>query len=123
MFVSSTYSITVLHYTYGWAPLTAASLCKLYILNYWVTLHLYVSNLKYNLWSLALPTGSLCNTTLMGWQLSAQPMLVISAYRIAVLDYSNGCATSSAPYLCKHYLGNHWVVLHLWVSNLKCSLC
>ena len=66
MFVSSTYRITGLHYTYGSATLSAAYVGYLYFLNHWVTLHIWVSNLKGSLCWLALPTESLGCTTLMG---------------------------------------------------------
>ena len=66
MFVSSTYRITGLHYTYESATLSAAYVGYLYFLNHWVTLHIWVSNLKGSLCWLALPTESLGCTTLMG---------------------------------------------------------
>ena len=70
-------------------------------------------------------------------------MFFRSIYRITWLHYTYGCATLSAAfvcnnylanytyecalliavYLCKLYLHNYWVTLHLWVPNLKCSLC
>ena len=66
MFVSSTYRITGLHYTYGSATLSAAYVGYLHLLNHWVTQHIWVSNLKGSLCWLALPTESLGYTTLMG---------------------------------------------------------
>ena len=66
----------MLNYTYGCATLSAAYLCKLYLENYFVTLHLCVSNLISSLCSLAVPTESL-------------------------LHYSYGCATLTAAYLCE----------------------
>ena len=38
------------------------------------------------------------------------------------MHYTYGCPTLSAAYLCKLYLGDQWVALNVWVSNLKCSL-
>ena len=58
----------------------------------------------------------------MGAPPYAQPMLVTSTRTITVLHYTYGCATLTEAYLCKIYLENHWVTLHLWVSNVKCSL-
>ena len=40
MFVSSTFKITRLHFTYGCATLSGAFVCKLYLKNHWVTLGL-----------------------------------------------------------------------------------
>ena len=80
MFVSSTYRITGLHYTYGSATLSAAYVGYLYLGNHWVTLsygcatlsavfvsylkfhnhlltpHLWVCNVKFSLLLLAPPT-------------------------------------------------------------------
>ena len=64
--VTTTYRITGLHYIYECATLSAAYLCKIYLENHWVTLHLWVSNLVNSQCSLALPTQSLCYTSLMG---------------------------------------------------------
>ena len=50
-------------------------------------------------------------------------MLVSSTFSMTGLRYTYGCATVSAAYVCNPYLQNHWVTLHSWVSNLKCSLC
>jgi len=55
-------------------------------------------------------------------ELYEQPMFISFTYRIAVLHYTYGCATLSSAYLCEVYLGNHWVTLQLWVSNLMSSL-
>ena len=49
MFVSSTYRITGLHYTYGSATLSAAYVGYLYVENHRVTLQLLVRHLKQNL--------------------------------------------------------------------------
>ena len=51
MFVSSTYRITKLHFTYGYARLSAAYVGYLDFKNHLLTPHIYVSNLK---WSLCL---------------------------------------------------------------------
>ena len=56
MLVSSTYRITKLHYTYGNANLSADYLGYFYFENYWLTPHIWVSNLKGSLCWLALPT-------------------------------------------------------------------
>jgi len=95
---------------------------------------------------LALPTASLCYTTLMGGPPSVRPMLVISTLKISGLHYTYGCATLCAASICKltfripglHYtdkcptlttgyvsylyLQTHSVTLPLWVRHLKCSL-
>ena len=49
-------------------------------------------------------------------------MVVSSTFSMTGLRYTYGCATVNAAYVCNLYLQNHWVMLHLWVSNLKCSL-
>ena len=57
----------------------------------------------------------------MGVQPQMPPMFVSSTYRITGLHHTYGCTILSATYLCKLYLENHWVTLHLLVSSLKCS--
>ena len=74
--MASSYRVTVVHYTYAFATLSAAYLCRLYLDNHFVTLHLCVSNLISSLCSLAVPTESL-------------------------LHYSYGCATLTAAYFCE----------------------
>ena len=135
MFVSFTFRITGLNYTYGCPSFSRAYVCKLYLQNYWVlkkfmgappkfqayvcnlylqnhwvTLNLWVRQLKCSLCFLALLTESLGYTTLM----VASP-----TYRITWLHYSFWCATLSAAYVRKHYLLHHQVTLHLWVRHLK----
>ena len=122
MCVRSFYRITRLHYTYGCATLSAAYLCKFYLENHCVTLHIWVSNLKCSLCLLALPTEPLGYTSLICVQPWVYPMCNRSTYRITWLRNTFGCATLSAAYLCKLDLQNHWVTLHLWVSSLKWSL-
>ena len=51
-----------------------------------------------------------------------QPMLVSSSLRITDLDYICGCPTLIIAYVCRVYLQNHWVTLHLWVPHHMCSL-
>ena len=46
MFVSFTYTITGLRYTYGSATLSAAYVGYLYVENHWVTLQLLVRHIK-----------------------------------------------------------------------------
>ena len=116
IFVSSTYKITGLHHTY------------------------VVHHLKCNLYLLALPTESLaytkCNvclytrcpkavvfTTLMGVQHYLQSLFLSSTFRTTGLQYSYRDATFSVASVCKLFLENYWVILHLQVSNLKCNLC
>ena len=65
MFVSSTFSMIGFHNTYGYATVSGDYVCNLYVLNHWVTFHPWVCNLKCSLRLLALPTESLCYTTLM----------------------------------------------------------
>ena len=48
-------------------------------------------------------------------------MLVSSTQRITGVHYTCGCATLSRAYVGYLYLQNHWVLVHLWVSRLKCS--
>ena len=112
MFFRSIYRITWLHYTYGCATLSpafvcnnylenytygcatliAVYLCNLYLQNYWVTLHLWVANLKCSLGLLALPTESVGYATLLDTLPSVQPVFVSFTYRITELDYTYGCA-------------------------------
>ena len=99
MFVSSTYRITLLHYTFRCPTLGAAYVCQLYLQNDWIILLLWVRHLK------------------------KEPLLVGSTFSMTALRYSFGCATVSGASFCKLCLRNHRVTLHLWVSNLKCSLC
>ena len=56
MFVTSTYRITAVHYTYGYATLSADYVGYLYFKNYWFTPHIWLSNLKGSLCWVALPT-------------------------------------------------------------------
>ena len=46
MFVSSTYKITEVQYTYGCATVNSAHVCKHSLKRLWVTLHLWVQNLR-----------------------------------------------------------------------------
>ena len=107
MFVSSTYRTTGLHSSYRDATFSVASVCKLFLENYWVTLHLWVSNLKCNLCLLALPTGLLGHTKVFS------ALSYVQAY---------GCTSSSSAYFCKLYLLKNWSPLNLWMRQLKSSL-
>ena len=82
MFVISTYRTTRLQNTYRSPTLSTAYVCKLFLQNYWVTLHLWVSNLKCNLCLVALPTGLLGYTTLIGALSYAHATFVCSACKI-----------------------------------------
>ena len=82
MFVSSTYRTTSLQYTYRGAPLSAAYVCKLSVQNYFFTLHLSVSNLKYNLCLLPLPKGLLGYIKLISAVSYVKPMFVSSPKKI-----------------------------------------
>ena len=84
---------------------------------------LMVSNLRRSKWLLALPLESLGYTTLMGAPPKEEPMFVSSTFSMTGLRCTYGCATVSAAYVCNLYVQKHWVTLHSWVSNLKCSLC
>ena len=66
-----------------------------------------------SLCALALPTRSLSYTSLVHGPLQVQPIFVRYTYTITGFHYSFGCATLSAAYLCKFYLENHCVTLHL----------
>ena len=65
MFLSGTYRLTELHYTYGNATLSADYVGYLYFENHWVNPCKWVSNPKDSLCWLALPRESLGYTTLM----------------------------------------------------------
>ena len=115
--------ITCLKYTNGCPTLSAAYVCMFYLQNYWDRLHLWVRHLKCSLCWLAPPSESLAETLLIGNQPLVQRMFVSSSCRITEFHYTYGCATLSAAFICMFLLQNHRVTLHLWVSNLKCSLC
>ena len=130
MFVSSTYRITKLHYTYGNTTLSEDYVGYLYFENYWLTPHIWVSNLKGSLCWSALPTELLGYITLIGVQPQVQPtllgvpptvqlMFVSSTYRITGLHYTYGSATLSAAYVGYLYVENHRVTLQLLVRHLK----
>ena len=151
MFVRSTYRITQVEYAYGSATLSGAYLSKLYLQNHWVALdlqytygcatlnvaylcllqledhcvalHLWVSNRKCTLTWFLPSTESVGETTYMGVQLKVQPILVGSMFSITVLHQSYGCATLIAAHVGYVYLPNHQVTLHIWVSNVKSTLC
>ena len=93
IFLSSTYRITTLHYTYGCATLSAAYLSKFYIENDCVTLHLWVAIFMCRLCLLVLPGESLCYTARMGALLYLQPILLRCTERITVLRCTSGCPT------------------------------
>ena len=59
----------------------------------------------------------------MGAPPKVQPMFVTSKYRITELNYTYGNATLSADYVGYLYFENYWLTPHIWVSNLKGSLC
>ena len=90
-------------HTCGCQPLINAYLYQLYLRNHWVTLHLLVSSLKCRLSFIGLFTESLDQTRLMVAPRTVHLMLA-GLHR-------------------KLYVQNHWVTLHLWKRNLKCSLC
>ena len=49
MFVTSTYRITELDYPYGCRSFSAAYVCKLYLLNNWFPLHLWMRHITCSL--------------------------------------------------------------------------
>ena len=102
VFVSSTYR------TLGYrdATLSAAYVSKLLLENYWVTLHLKVSNLECNQSLLALHAGLLGHIKLTSALSYVQPY---------------GCNSSSAVYVCKFKQLNKWFPLNLWISNLRAA--
>ena len=123
LFVSSTKRITWLHYTYRCATLRAPYVSNVYLYNHWVRVYLRVRHLKCSLCLLALPTESLANTILIGAPPWGQPLLVSSTFRNTGLRYTSGCPSLSGGYVCKVFLQNHCVRVHLLVRHLKCSLC
>ena len=124
MLVTSSLRIPCLHHTNGWPTLSVAYVCMFHLQNDWVTLHLWVrylqshwttlhvwvSNINRCLCLEALPTESLVYTTLIGVQPQMQPMTVMSTYAITGSHKNYGCLTIS-------------VTPHIWVCNLKGSLC
>ena len=95
----------------------------MYLQNDWTTLHVWVSNLNWSLFLWTPSTESMGYTTLIGVQPEVQPMIIRSTYRITRSHYTFGCPTYSSAYVCKLYVQNHLVTLHLWKRHLKCSLC
>ena len=91
--------------------------------NHWVSLHLWVSSLKWSLLLLGLLTESLDHTRLMGASPEIPPMFLTSTYRSTELHYTFGNATISADFVGYLYFQNRWVTPHIWVFNLKGSLC
>ena len=55
-------------------------------------------------------------TTLIGVQPEVQPMIIRSTYRITRSHYTFGCPTYSSAYVCKLYVQNHLVTLHIYGS-------
>ena len=100
MLGSSTHRITRIHYTYGCLMLTLAYCCQLHLENSWVTLNLSILHLNQSLCWLSLPSESQRLTSRMAVQPSVQPH----------------------PQLVAPNFPNHWVLLHLQVFSLKCSL-
>ena len=130
--VTSILKITGLHYSYGCATLSAAYVGYLQFQNHLLTPHLWVYNVKLSLLLLASITETLGCTTLMGASSYVRLTLVASSQRITGLHYSYGCATLSrayvgylfsAAYVDYLQFQNHLLKVHIWVSNLKCSLC
>ena len=57
--------------------------------------------------------------TLLSALLLVQPLFVCYTYLITKSDYTYGCATLIAAFLCKHYIRNHWMTM---VCKLNGSL-
>ena len=119
--VTSSLRITCLHHTNGWRTLSASNVCMFYLQNdttlwvrhlqsLWTTLHVWVSKINRCLCLEALPTESVGYTTLISVQPQVQPMTVMSTYTITGSHKNYGCLTIS-------------VTPHIWVCNLKGSLC
>ena len=145
-FVTSTYRITGLRYTYGCPTSSAAYVRKLYLLNKSVPLHLWMRNFKCSLRLSTLPRGSLRYVTLMVpisstayvsnlylqnhavtlhlclCDLYCSLSLLEGYLQTQGLNYTYRRATLSAAYVCKLYLQNCWITVQVWVSNLECSL-
>ena len=115
IFVSSTLILL-------YPSVSGANFCNLYVLNHWVTLHPWVSNLK-----CSLLVSSTFRITfyrrLMVVQTLLQGMFVKSTYGITCLVSSYECHLKCSLYLLVVHLQNHCVTLQLWVSNLKRSIC
>ena len=91
--------------------------------NHWVSLHLWVFSLKWSLLLLGLLTESLDETRLMGASPEIPPMFVTSTYRSTELHYTFGNATVSADFVGISIFRIAWITPHIWVFNLKGSLC
>jgi len=68
MFTGSTYRIPLLNWSYGCATLSRAYVGYVYLQNHWVTLDIWLFNLKCSLCWLLLPSESLSYTSLIGMQ-------------------------------------------------------
>ena len=91
--------------------------------NHWVSLHLWVSSLKWSLLLLGLLTESLDHTRLMGASPEIPPMFLTSTYRSTELHYTFGNATISADFVGISIFRIAWITPHIWVFNLKGGLC
>ena len=100
IFVRYTYTITGFHYSFCCSLLSAAYLCKFYLENDCVTLHLWVSNFMCRLCLLVLRTELLCYTTFMDAPLYVQTIFVRSTERMTVLHWTYGCPTLCSAYVC-----------------------
>ena len=122
MLFSFTYRITRLRYTQGVQPYKGIYVSQLYLQNHWLTQHLLVPYLKCNLCLYTLCLKSVGYNALIGVQQYLHRMFVSSSYRTTGLQFSLKEATLSSAYVCKLFLENYLVTLHLQVSNLKCNL-
>ena len=84
--------------------------------NHWVSLHLWVSSLKWSLLLLGLLTESLDHARLMGASPEIPPMFVTSTYRSTELHYTFGNATISADFVGYLYFQNRLVTPHMGVQ-------
>ena len=146
MLVSSTQRITGVHYTCGCATSSGGYVGYLYLQNYWVSVHLWVSRLKCSFYCQVYLQNQLITLELRVPHLKFRLCLLALRTELTELHYTYGNATLSADYVGYHYfqitglhhtnrcptlrtayvgqlyLENHWVTLHLLVSSLKCSL-
>ena len=147
LFISCTFRITGLHYTY-WCPAPSAAYdSKVYLQIHRITLDLWMPHLKFCVCLQILRTESISCTTPMGTPPQMQPMMVTSSLRITCLHNTYMCPTLSEAYVSMFYLQNHWahytyrclalklasgcqlplqnnwVTVHLLMRHLQLTLC
>ena len=95
----------------------------LYLQNYWVSVHLWVSRLKCSFYCYVYLQNQLITLELRVPHLKFRLCLLALRTELTELHYTYRYATLSADYVCYLYFKNYWFTPHIWLSNLKGSLC